>query len=55
MRTKVPLTDSQKQELEKRLNSYYENPEAGMPWEKVKEKLHLLHVKKYQVRTFINR
>ena len=35
----VPLTDSQKQELDKRLNSYYESPEAGKPWEKVKEKL----------------
>ncbi len=35
----VPLTDSQKQELDKRLDSYYENPEAGSPWEKVKERL----------------
>jgi putative addiction module component (TIGR02574 family) len=34
----VPLTDSQKQELDKRLNSYYENPEAGTLWEKVKER-----------------
>lgn len=35
----LPLTDSQKQELDKRLNSYYENPEADIPWEKVKERL----------------
>ncbi len=45
MRTNEPLTDSQKQELDRRLNSYYENPEAGTPWEKVKEKWHLLLAK----------
>ncbi len=35
----VPLTDSQKKELEKRLNSYYENPEAGASWAEVKENI----------------
>ena len=35
----VPLTDSQKKELEKRLNSYYENPESGYSWAEVKEKI----------------
>ncbi|MCX6584675.1 MAG: addiction module protein [Candidatus Aminicenantes bacterium] len=35
----LPLTPAQQQELDTRLNSYYENPEAGQPWEKIKEKL----------------
>ncbi len=35
----VPLTDSQKQELDKRLNSYHEDPEAGTPWQEVKERI----------------
>ena len=35
----VPLTDNQKKELEKRLNSYYENPQAGSPWPEVKERI----------------
>jgi len=35
----VPLTDSQKTELDKRLRSYYEAPDAGAPWEKVKDKI----------------
>jgi len=35
----IPLTDSQKRELEKRLNSYYANPGAGTSWDKVKENI----------------
>jgi putative addiction module component (TIGR02574 family) len=35
----VPLTDSQKKELDKRLNAYYENPGAGKSWTEVKEKI----------------
>ncbi|MCK4766397.1 MAG: addiction module protein [Candidatus Aminicenantes bacterium] len=35
----VPLTDRQKQELDKRINSYYENPGAGSPWSEVKERI----------------
>jgi putative addiction module component (TIGR02574 family) len=35
----VPLTDSQKKDLDKRLNAYYENPEAGKSWAEVKEKI----------------
>lgn len=35
----VPLTDRQKKELDKRLNSYYENPETGAPWAEVKERI----------------
>lgn len=35
----VPLNENQKTELDKRLNSYYENPEAGSPWSEVKERI----------------
>jgi putative addiction module component (TIGR02574 family) len=35
----VPLTDSQKRELEKRLNAYYENPGVGKSWTEVKENI----------------
>jgi putative addiction module component (TIGR02574 family) len=35
----VPLTDSQKLELERRLTSYHENPGAGSPWTEVREKI----------------
>ena len=35
----IPLTDSQKKELDKRLNAYYENPEAGKSWTEVKAKI----------------
>jgi len=32
----LPLTAAQQQELDTRLNSYYENPKAGQPWEKLR-------------------
>jgi putative addiction module component (TIGR02574 family) len=35
----IPLTAAQQQELDARLNSCYENPKAGKPWGKIKEKL----------------
>ena len=35
----VPLTKEQKQELDRRLDAYRENPEAGSPWELVRERL----------------
>ena len=35
----IPLTDNQKKELEKRLDSYYANPGAGNSWDKVKENI----------------
>ena len=35
----VPLTDSQKIELERRLTSYRENPDAGVPWTDVRDKI----------------
>jgi len=38
----LPLTHNQKQELDKRLDSYYENPDAGRPWEEVKANIRLI-------------
>jgi len=35
----VPLTEAQKQELDRRLDAYHHNPDAGSPWEFVKEKI----------------
>jgi putative addiction module component (TIGR02574 family) len=32
----VPLTESQKQDLQRRLDAYRDNPKAGFPWEQVK-------------------
>lgn len=40
---KVPeelaVTDEQKSELDKRLDSYHANPNAGSPWEAVKQNI----------------
>ena len=35
----VPLTESQKEELDRRLDVYHQNPDAGSPWELVREKI----------------
>ena len=35
----VPLTASQKEEQDQRLDSYHQNPDAGSPWEFVREKI----------------
>ena len=35
----VDVTDSQKQELDRRLYSFYKNPDTGSPWNEVKEKV----------------
>ncbi len=35
----VPLTESQKTELEKRLSAYQENQEVGTPWTKVRQRI----------------
>jgi putative addiction module component (TIGR02574 family) len=35
----VPLTESQKEELDRRLDAYHKNPDAGSPWELVKERI----------------
>lgn len=34
---KISLTEAQKTELDKRLDDYRRNPEAGSPWEIVRE------------------
>lgn len=31
----VPLTDAQKEELERRLDAFHKNPAAGSPWDEV--------------------
>lgn len=35
----LPVTEAQKQELDKRLKAYHENPDAGSPWEEVKQNI----------------
>ena len=35
----VPLTEDQREELDRRLEAYHQNPEAGSPWEDVKARL----------------
>ena len=35
----LPLTDAQKQELDRRLENYQQNPAAGSTWEAVKQRL----------------
>lgn len=35
----LPLTDSQRQELDRRLQSYQEDPNASSSWEEVKARL----------------
>ncbi len=35
----IPLTGSDRVELDRRLDAYYQNPEAGSPWPEVREKL----------------
>lgn len=35
----VPLTEAQKEELERRLDAYHKNPDAGSPWELVRERI----------------
>ncbi len=35
----VPIGDRERQELDRRLDSYSQNPEAGKPWEEVKARL----------------
>jgi putative addiction module component (TIGR02574 family) len=35
----VPLTEPQKEELDRRLDSYHQNPDAGSPWELVRERI----------------
>ena len=35
----VPLTDAQRDELERRLEAYHKNPKTGSPWNVVKSRL----------------
>lgn len=34
-----PLTDAQKQELDRRLEDYQQDPDSGSTWEEVKQRL----------------
>jgi putative addiction module component (TIGR02574 family) len=35
----LPLTDAEKQELNRRLELYAQNPDEGIPWDELKEKV----------------
>jgi len=35
----VQLTEAQKQELDRRLDAYHQDPDAGSPWELVRERI----------------
>ncbi|HDR15327.1 MAG TPA: addiction module protein [Desulfobacteraceae bacterium] len=35
----VPLTDEEKAEIDRRLDSYHNNPNAGSPWSLVRERI----------------
>jgi putative addiction module component (TIGR02574 family) len=35
----VPVTDAQREDLQRRLNAYHDNPKAGSSWEDVKARL----------------
>ena len=35
----VPLTDAQKEELDRRLQAHAQNPNEGISWDELKEKL----------------
>jgi putative addiction module component (TIGR02574 family) len=35
----VPITEAQKQDLQRRLDAHRDNPKAGSPWEEVKARL----------------
>ena len=35
----IPLTDAQKEELDRRLQAYAQNPNEGISWDELKEKL----------------
>lgn len=35
----VPLTDADKEELDRRLSAYHADPKAGTPWNELKKKL----------------
>ena len=35
----VPLSEDQKKELDRRLEAYHLNPDAGSPWNEVRERI----------------
>ena len=35
----LPLTEAEKQELNRRLELYAQNPDEGIPWDELKEKV----------------
>jgi putative addiction module component (TIGR02574 family) len=35
----LPLTDAQKEELDRRLQAYAQNPDEGISWDELKDKL----------------
>jgi len=35
----LPLTNAQKEELDRRLQAYAENPSEGIPWDELKDRL----------------
>ena len=35
----IPLTDAQKEELDRRLQAYAKNPSEGVSWDELKDKL----------------
>jgi putative addiction module component (TIGR02574 family) len=35
----IPVTDAQKEELERRLQAYAKNPNEGISWDELKDKL----------------
>jgi putative addiction module component (TIGR02574 family) len=35
----VPVSDTDREEIDRRLDSYYREPDAGKPWPEVRERL----------------
>ena len=35
----LPLTDAERQELDRRLEAYAQNPDEGIPWDELREKV----------------
>jgi len=35
----IPLTDEERQELDRRLEMYAQNPDEGIPWDELKERV----------------
>ncbi len=35
----VPVTNAEREELDRRLDAYYQDPDAGSPWSEVKARL----------------